>query len=113
MPVDLDGLILIDRMLDIVVELRLTPIVCGADDLEYLVAIHEQLLALNQLWQERELEDTHDLFAFRQRSSLAMNYCSLFLLDEASFSAELIQKITKISDTLQILDYRLYEIFDK
>jgi signal transduction histidine kinase len=57
MPIDLDGLALIDTMLDSIIELRLMPIAWTELQAEDLKTIHESLLHLNQLWQDFDDSD--------------------------------------------------------
>jgi signal transduction histidine kinase len=52
MPIDLDGLAIIDTMLDTIVELRLMSHSWNELQIEDLQAIHDALLHLNNLWQE-------------------------------------------------------------
>ena len=52
MPIDLDGLAIIDTMLDTIVELRLMSQGWNELQTEDLQAIHDALLYLNTLWQE-------------------------------------------------------------
>jgi hypothetical protein len=66
MPIDLDGLALIDTMLDCIIELRLMPIAWSKEAEEDIARLHETLLGLNELWQELERPSTIELEAGRK-----------------------------------------------
>lgn len=82
MPIDLDGLALIDSMLDCIVELRLMPIVWTDIQSEDLSTIHDSLLQLNQLWQELDDTDylTNTSFELRTRMNSIIGFTRVLKL---------------------------------
>jgi hypothetical protein len=57
MPIDLDGLALIDTMLDSIIELRLMPIAWSEAQAKDLKIIHENVLSLNTLWAQADNDE--------------------------------------------------------
>jgi hypothetical protein len=57
MSIDLDGLALIDIMLDAAIELRLMPDIWNEKEAKYLENIHTALLRLNRYWEDLESEE--------------------------------------------------------
>jgi hypothetical protein len=57
MSLDLEGLALIDTMLDAIIELRLMPDVWTEKECSYLEKIHNSILRLNRYWENWESMD--------------------------------------------------------
>ena len=92
MPLDLEGLGLIDMMLDAVVELRLMPDVWLDKERAYLEKIHNSVLRLNRHWENWDFIDLGGLEIMSLRNILAsiVGYAELLgLSTEDKKSAEI------------------------
>jgi hypothetical protein len=79
MSLDLDGLALIDTMLDCIVELRLMPNVWTESETKYLGNLHTALIRLNRYWETLEIEEAGgmEIMSLRNILSSVVGYTEL------------------------------------
>lgn len=83
MSIDLDGLALIDMMLDSIVELRIMPNGWTEQECKYLETIHNTLLRLNQHWENMDSAEMGgtEILSLRNTLCLIVGYSEMVRID--------------------------------
>jgi hypothetical protein len=80
MPIDLDGLALIDMLLDTTIELCLLPEIWTEKELAMIRKMHGAVLRLNQLWMEEDVPNRQFIHDVKPFVSIIKGYLDLLEL---------------------------------